>query len=67
MQMLEPLGEAVFKDTLCIFCRCNAARFENGMALLPKGCLKWPRKEHKPLCHYCSKEYHITQIDQGFG
>ena len=36
MQMLEPLGEAIFKKTPCAFFADNAARFEDSMALLPK-------------------------------
>ena len=62
MQMLEPLGEEVFKRHLHFFCRCNAARFENGMALLSKGDLleMAPEGTQTLKCHYCSKEYHIT-------
>ena len=63
MQMLEPLGEAVFKrHPVHFFCRCNAARFENGMALLPKKDLLEMASEGTQTlkCHYCSKEYHIT-------
>lgn len=63
MQMLEPLGEAAFKrHPIHFFCRCNAERFENGMALLPKKDLLEMASEGTQTlkCHYCSKEYLIT-------
>ena len=63
MQLLEPLGEAVFKrHPVHFFCRCNAERFETGMALLPsQELLEMAAEGTQTLkCHYCSKEYLIT-------
>lgn len=63
MQLLEPIGEAVFhRQSVHFFCRCSMERFERSIALLPVADIESMADDGTQTlkCHYCSAEYLIT-------